>query len=55
MSDMQLYSQIEKLPSNLKKEVEDFIKSLLEKEKKMIDKEILANKVFVGLLKVKSK
>jgi hypothetical protein len=34
MSTLQLQSQIEKLPSDLKKEVEDFIEFLLEKEKK---------------------
>jgi hypothetical protein len=34
MSTLQLQSEIEKLPSDLKKEVEDFIEFLLEKEKK---------------------
>jgi phosphoenolpyruvate synthase/pyruvate phosphate dikinase len=34
MSTLQLQSEIEKLPDYLKKEVEDFIGFLLEKEKK---------------------
>jgi hypothetical protein len=34
MSSISLYSQLEKLPIHLKKEVEDFIEFLLEKEKK---------------------
>jgi hypothetical protein len=37
MSTLQLQSEIEKLPSNLQKEVEDFIEFLLEKEKKKQD------------------